>query len=115
MLKLQLGTANINLRINFMTHFLNVKDPSDSIDSNSIDKPNSSAGSSTTSSGLDMSPLDCVGGTKCPVCGSTFSNPKVLLCFHTFCGDCLKKIVDEVLYCLRCMLNNTLALKENLV
>jgi tripartite motif-containing protein 2/3 len=33
--------------------------------------------------------------TKCPLCGCTYTNPKVLLCFHTFCQCCLEKVQDH--------------------
>ena len=32
--------------------------------------------------------------TKCSVCNETYTIPKVLPCFHTFCQPCLEKITD---------------------
>jgi beta-glucosidase/6-phospho-beta-glucosidase/beta-galactosidase len=45
-----------------------------------------------------MSPLGSIfaPGTKCPLCTCTYSNPKVLQCFHTFCETCLEKVQDKV-------------------
>jgi hypothetical protein len=70
------------------------------------DKTNSSSSSTSSSSGLGSSPLGSIFAlcTKCPLCGCTYSNPKVLHCFHTFCQCCLEKIQDhrDKLSCPQC-------------
>ena len=33
---------------------------------------------------------------ECPVCLDTFKQPKLLGCTHTFCMECLEKLVKEV-------------------
>lgn len=48
--------------------------------------------SSSSSSSTTVTPV-VVGGisSQCGLCNETFSNPKVLPCFHTFCHPCLEK------------------------
>ncbi len=41
--------------------------------------------------------------TKCSLCNETYTIPKVLPCFHTFCQPCLEKIVDgDKVTCTEC-------------
>lgn len=42
--------------------------------------------------------------TKCGICHETFTNPKVLPCFHTFCESCLERSQEhpDKLTCSRC-------------
>nr|AUG84421.1 brat [Platynereis dumerilii] len=42
--------------------------------------------------------------TKCSLCNETYSIPKVLPCFHTFCQPCLEKIIEtpDKLSCPEC-------------
>ncbi|KAJ4451088.1 hypothetical protein ANN_02526 [Periplaneta americana] len=53
----------------------------------------SNSGSVVGSSGSTTITPVCVGGisTKCGLCNETFTNLKVLPCFHTFCHPCLEK------------------------
>ncbi|XP_046339840.1 protein brain tumor-like [Haliotis cracherodii] len=50
----------------------------------------------TTASNSSDSEMESAGlNTRCSLCNDTFSMPKVLSCFHTFCQPCLEKIQDE--------------------
>lgn len=62
-----------------------------------VDSPVSVSGSSppvscSSNSSSTVTPVS-VGsaGAKCGLCNETFTNPKVLPCFHTFCHSCLEK------------------------
>jgi len=37
-----------------------------------------------------------IGHLTCPVCCEMFKNPKYLPCYHSFCEDCLKKLVETM-------------------
>ncbi|XP_074649631.1 protein brain tumor-like isoform X2 [Tubulanus polymorphus] len=56
--------------------------------------------SNSSDSELEPPPLN----VKCTLCNDTFTIPKVLSCFHTFCQPCLEKIQDtaEKLSCPEC-------------
>ena len=41
--------------------------------------------------------------TTCPVCLKVFKHPKLLPCFHTFCADCIRQLLDgDVAKCPLC-------------
>ncbi|XP_015915797.2 protein brain tumor [Parasteatoda tepidariorum] len=42
--------------------------------------------------------------TKCSICRETFKDPKVLICLHTFCQQCLERVQDspENITCPKC-------------
>jgi len=65
--------------------------------SSSLDR--ASTGSASSSSGLSTSPLggsNFIGSNnRCTVCSSSFVQPKVLPCFHTFCQPCLERTQEH--------------------
>ncbi|RZF32843.1 hypothetical protein LSTR_LSTR009394 [Laodelphax striatellus] len=67
----------------------------------SVSSSNSSGGSSSSSSFGGSSLLP---NTKCSLCNDTFTNPKVLPCFHTFCESCLERNQEhpDKITCSRC-------------
>ncbi|KAE8748001.1 hypothetical protein FOCC_FOCC005196 [Frankliniella occidentalis] len=71
--------------------------------------PNSSpitvnGSSSSSNSSVNFNGLNGNFNTKCGLCHDTFTNPKVLPCFHTFCESCLERNQDhpEKLTCATC-------------
>ncbi|XP_022249887.1 brain tumor protein-like isoform X2 [Limulus polyphemus] len=57
--------------------------------------PDSTAFSSTSVSTLGDQSLEDSISTKCFLCQDTYTIPKVLPCFHTFCQPCLEKIQES--------------------
>ena len=50
----------------------------------------------TTASNSSDSEMESAGvSTRCSLCNETFSMPKVLSCFHTFCQPCLEKTQED--------------------
>ncbi|XP_067950148.1 brain tumor protein-like isoform X2 [Watersipora subatra] len=72
----------------------------DSNHCNSTSGVDLSSGTSSSTEGL----LSTTLSTKCNVCFDTYTFPKVLECFHTFCQVCLEKqsVVNQTIQCPDC-------------
>lgn len=60
-------------------------------DSN-MSSPTPSSDTLTTASNSSDSEMEAAVNTKCSLCNETYTIPKVLTCFHTFCQPCLEKL-----------------------
>ncbi|KAK3577083.1 hypothetical protein CHS0354_037112 [Potamilus streckersoni] len=59
--------------------------------------PTPSQSDTTTASNSSDTEMDLAGNgpnTRCPLCHETYTIPKVMSCFHTFCQPCLEKIQE---------------------
>ena len=65
------------------------------IPSSSDTAPSSSSASVASDTELEVHSTAPVINTKCNLCHETFTIPKVLQCFHTFCQPCLEKNLDS--------------------
>ena len=57
-------------------------------------QPDTVASTSTSNSSESDFETSSPLNTKCNLCNETFTIPKVLNCFHSFCQPCLEKIID---------------------
>ena len=78
-------------------------------DMTAVPAPNSSAGAAAVVNGN-------VPNTKCSLCHDTFTIPKVLTCFHTFCRPCLEKlqVSPEKIACPQCQTETFLSSSSGL-
>ncbi|XP_013411612.1 brain tumor protein [Lingula anatina] len=66
--------------------------------------PSSTDTMTSTSTSNSVEELDITINTKCSLCTETYTIPKVLSCFHTFCQPCLEKMqeIPEKIQCPTC-------------
>ena len=57
--------------------------------------PSSTDTATSSTSNSSDSEAESVTNTKCSLCHDTYTIPKVLSCFHTFCQPCLEKILES--------------------
>ncbi|CAH1777020.1 unnamed protein product [Owenia fusiformis] len=78
---------------------MSTSSPSPTSDMTSAESTSTNSSNPSSENDLDTGP-----NTKCTICNETYTIPKVLSCFHTFCQPCLEKLQEtpDKITCVGC-------------